>query len=132
MNFNNFYECWQWLYQHPAFWIVDRNGRIPFSDGFGNVLDVEVVKINPKTKKIEDNDEHNTETRIWLEVGTYFWEDETGCYTISHDADLDCGGRTFEKAIMNLANLVKEKYGDYSQDYMDLPFEARLPELNHK
>ena len=32
------------------------------------------------------------------------------CYT--HDIDLDCGGDTFEEAIIELAKLVKKYYGD--------------------
>lgn len=89
----SFYESWYYLEEHPIF-----NGK------FQNLLDIEVVKVNPKTKKIEDNVELNTLTQIWLEIGPCI---KNG---YSHDYDLDCGGDSFEEAIVNLAELVKKIY----------------------
>ena len=90
-----FYEAWNYLNEHPIF-----NGN------FKNCLDIEVVKINPKTKQIDDNKNLNTLTEIWLEIGPYVKNEYT------HDIELDCGGYSFEDAIVNLAYLVKKIYTD--------------------
>lgn len=42
---------------------------------FFDSLNVEVVKINPENETIEDNEELNTETRVWLEFGPYDFEE---------------------------------------------------------
>ena len=44
MNINNFYDAWNYLCQHPM-----------FQNNFNQCLDIEVVKINPKTKEIDLN-----------------------------------------------------------------------------
>lgn len=36
--------------------------------------------------------------------------------TYSHDIELDCGGDTFEEAIIKLANLVRERYPQYAME----------------
>ena len=77
-----------------------------FNERFQSCLDVDVVKVNPKTNCIDDNDSLNTKIQIWLECGPYF-ENQ-----ITHDIDLDCGGNTFEDAIIKLAKLVKKYYTD--------------------
>lgn len=69
-------------------------------------LDIEVVKVNPRTNAIDDNKELNTKVQIWLEAGAYRKE----CRT--HDWELDCGADSFEEAIIELANLVQKRYGD--------------------
>lgn len=91
----NFYESWHYLRNHPI-----------FNDEFEKCLDIEIVKVNPKNKTVEDDTSLNTLTQVWLECGPYSKE----CLT--HDIDLDCGGDTFEEAICVLARLVKELYGD--------------------
>lgn len=91
---------------HDAFNYL--SNHIIFADRFNECLDIEVVKINPKTKSIDDNAALNTETEIWLECGPYY-------NGITHDVDLDCGGKTFEEAIINLRNLVEKKYGNKNQ-----------------
>lgn len=91
----NFYQAWHYLINHPM-----------FNEKFQSCLDVDVVKVNPKTNCVDDNDSLNTKTQIWLECGPYF-ENQ-----ITHDIDLDCGGNTFEDAIIKLAKLVKKYYTD--------------------
>lgn len=93
--FNDFYKAFNYLHKHPL-----------FQERFHECLDIEVVKLNPKTKAIDDNRELNTETNVWLEAGQY------SEYIRYHDLNLDCGGRTFEEAIVKLANLVQQHYGD--------------------
>lgn len=111
----DFFDAFTFLKNHPAF----------DGDLLCGGLDIAVAKVNPKTKRIEDtidpktgslieDREGNTETRIWLETGLK-------CGSIrgqpmwGHDIDLDCGGATFEEAIVTLALKVREKYGDYAR-----------------
>lgn len=93
--FKDFYESFHYLQEHPM-----------FQGCFESCLYIAVVKLNPLTKRIDDNPDLNTEVNVWLECGEY--SSHINC----HDFDLDCGGKTFEEAICELAELVKSKYGD--------------------
>lgn len=97
----DFYDSFHFLLKHPIF-----NNR--FMEG----LDLFVVKVNPETLYIEDDKSKNTKARIWLEAGPYLYDEPHGCKW-SHDHDIDCGGYTFEEAIIKLAELVEKKYGRY-------------------
>lgn len=83
-----------------------------FDGKFLEGLDLMVIKVNPETNEWDCNSLLNTKTVIWFEHGPY--DSKTGMW--SHDTDLDCGGDTFEEAIINLAELVKKKY------YTDKPY----------
>lgn len=104
MKIKDFYEAFHFLDDHPIF--LDEWG----GSHFNRCLDIFVVKVNPETGSIDDNDYLNTQVEIWLECGPY---DPT---MRQHDIDLDCGGKTFDQAIIKLANLVLEKYGDYQKE----------------
>jgi len=99
----NFHTAWSYLDNHMIF--SDRHTTYPDSM-FQQCLDIEIVKVNPKTDSIDDDKTLNTKVQIWLEAGPYL-----GRY-FAHDIDLDCGGDTFEETIIELASLVKQKYGD--------------------
>ena len=92
----DFYTSWKFLEGHKA-----------FNEYFSLGLYVEVVKVNPVTNEIDDDATKNTKVQVWLECGTYV---ETN--GLIHDIDLDCGGDTFEEAIIELAKLVKKYYSD--------------------
>lgn len=113
---NDFYIAYNWLREHPAFFIVDEKGRIPYADGFESNLSIEVVLVNPETNCIDDNKKLNTKTRVWLECGPYIWEKDFNFRASCHDIDLDCGGDSFEEAIIELSKLVRRKYGDYNPE----------------
>ena len=94
----DFYTAWIFLENHKIF-----NGR------FSCDLWFEVVKVDPETNAIDyKNLAKNTKVQIWLEHGPYDAEWDA----CTHDIDLDCGGDTFEEAIIKLAKLVKNKYMD--------------------
>ena len=93
----DFYTAWHFLCEHKIF-----NGF------FENELWIDVVKVNPYTNKIDDDATKNTKVRVWLEHGPYD-EEWNGC---EHDYRLDCGGDTFEEAIIELAKLVQEYFTD--------------------
>lgn len=69
-------------------------------------LDIEIVKVNPETGIIDDDECKNTKVEYWLETGQF---DETEqAYT--HDIRLDCGADSFEEALCELLVLVKKYY----------------------
>lgn len=89
----NFYKAWNYLNNHKI-----------FNNDFMGCLDIGVAKVNPKTNSIDNSFNKNTKVEVWLECGP--WDKECRI----HDIDLDCGGNTFEEAIVKLADLVKNKY----------------------
>jgi len=86
-------------------------------------LDICYSKVD-KTHKINKDLSLNNTIEVWLEFGPYQWLAEesaefgwpvSGCITSLHDIDLDCGGPTFDDALIILARLIKKKYGDYTE-----------------
>lgn len=124
--FTDFHGVYHWLRRHPAFFYNGKRGveAIAPSDryGFWESLEVDVVKVDPTTERIEDDEKRNTATRIWLECGPWgdpkehAWDTYSDKGIPSHDIDLDCGGKTFEEAIIKLARLVNKKYGDHDNN----------------
>lgn len=96
----DFFDSFKFLSEHPI-----------FSDAFSYCLDVDVVKVDPKTDRIEDDERRNTKTQVWLECGPAVIDVHGNAHSI-HDLSLDCGGDTFETAIIQLAKLVEQKYGE--------------------
>lgn len=91
----NFYESWRFLAEHKI-----------FNDSFEyDRLWTHVTKVNPETNKLDDDMAKNTKVQVWLECFV-------GNHGEIHDTDLDCGGDTFEEAIVELAKLVKRHYSD--------------------
>lgn len=122
-KFTDFYDAWWWLMEHPLFRdpiLYDKYNYNPelakaVSQSFLKALDIDFQKVNPATKMIDDNPFLNTKVECWLECGGAYVED--GHTYFYHDMDLDCGGDTFEEAIVNLANLVAHLYsGEFKDD----------------
>ena len=99
----DFYDAIHFLIRHPMF------------DGmFWEALDIDVVKVDPRTNSINDDSSKNTKTEVWLEAGGHIPEldsPRSGRHAFYHDYTLDCGGDTFEEAIIKLADLVLKNYG---------------------
>lgn len=108
----DFYTAWNWLYHHPSFFHLDI-GNAP---GFMSNLEVMTAKVDPSTGRVEDDETRNTKVEIWLEAGPYTKEPGFEGEVPNHDYRLDCGGDTYEQAIIKMANLVLEYYGDYKSD----------------
>lgn len=108
MKQDKFYKAWEYLENHPYFQVKIKGkiGNWQYSC-FNQSLDIEVVLVCPITKHIEDNPKNNTLTQVWLESGAWDYE-HAQC---THDYKLDCGGDTFEEAIIKLSKLVKKHYG---------------------
>ena len=101
----DFKEAWDFLNNHKIFWLEIGTSEDYYINMFDECLTIAVVKVNPQTKEIDNNENLNTQTEVWLECGP-FDENDT-----IHDIDLDCGADTFEQAIIKLSNLVLKKYG---------------------
>jgi len=94
---------------YEAFWwLNDNHERWPIRS-----LDVDMAKVNPKTGRIDDDEAKNTRVDYWLEGGPFGKKHEA----YMHDPNLDCGGETFEEAIVKYAELVKKHYGNRSDIY---------------
>lgn len=110
--FFDFYDAWYFLENHRIFQLEE-------CSVFSECLSIEVVRVNPNTDEIDDDESKNIITRVWLECGPWCHPDELPDEAKkdwpdgvpSHDVDLDCGAPTFEEAVIELANLVAEKYG---------------------
>jgi hypothetical protein len=76
------------------------------------------AKVDETGRVNKDDRSRNTATEVWLEFGPEEydypcdWYQETDRMEF-HDPDLDCGGPTFDAALVELAGLVLEHYGDY-------------------
>ena len=108
----DFIDSWYWLDDHPIF--RDTYGCSRFQE----CLWIDVVKVNPETLSIDDDERLNTRTRVWLESGPWLVADAQNEPSIvfdqaQHDYNLDVGGDTYEKAIKHLAEKVRELYGEY-------------------
>lgn len=84
----------------------------------------------PKTNRIEDDQTKNTKLQYWVEILIPFkldWNKEDTKYHYSpgteyahmHDWKLDCGGDTYELAILKAHRLMTKKYGKTSRDLID-------------
>lgn len=107
---NKFYEAYNFLNEHDIFKLKYKlkDGTPVDVNKFYRCLETDVVKVNPETMAIDDDESKNTLVQVWLECGPWDEEDNIPC----HDYDLDCYGNTFEEAVIELAKLVKEKYGE--------------------
>ena len=113
MDINNFYDAFQYLTEHYIF--KDNNNISRFNE----CVYIDVVKVNPETMEISDNDDENTKIQVWLECGPYLPEDDEYYEGAEHDIDLDCGADTYEEAIVILAKLVWAKYDVDDVDDVD-------------
>lgn len=101
-------EASWWLTDHPIF--QDENN---FSY-FYHHLDINYVKVDPRTLFISEDTDRNTKVQCWLESGPLIRLDEYGNKNVaSHDIKLDCGHDSMELAMIDLAGLVLREYGDY-------------------
>ena len=120
IQFTDFYEAYHFLKEHPMTKLPFKDNPQIYHNGFERCLDIEIVKVNPKTNAIDSDDNLNTEIRVWLEFGKLEYNEyvEEGYYSFiaNHDTRLDCGGKTFEEAIIKLANLVKLYYHDNGKE----------------
>jgi len=127
-NPDDFYNAYHYLNWHPAFWKFYGQDNMSHTErfhekylvedrGVEHRIEVYVAKINPITGQAEDYPELNIKTEVWLETGKVRWPSENfnGYEVYFHDHELDCGGDTYEQAIVTMARLVHDKYGNDRQ-----------------
>lgn len=82
-------------------------------------LDIHYAQVD-ETGHVNKDESKNVNIECWLEFGPVEWgydgyadasKGERERLLNYHDIDLDCGAPTFDEAIVELANLVLEKYG---------------------
>lgn len=126
-------ETIKWVLNHPV-WIYprkrDREGEgeivkellsddLDYLPDFGweNCITIIPMFVNPETKRVDEDESKNTHFEVWLEAGPPMMPDEHfDNVLVSHDINLDCGGDTLDEALISLAALVKEHYGDYKKE----------------
>ncbi len=114
-NLNEFFDAWWFLNKHPEF----KDKESPEIDqSIFNDMWVYVTKVNPLTNTIEDDEALNIETRVWLEWGPmeYVTDFDKPFWCGTHDVKLDCGGGTYEEAIIEMAKLVEKYYGNFPKE----------------
>ena len=83
-----YYEAYRFLKKHPK-------------GDFWDNMESALVMVDSVTHRAHRIPGRNTCLEVWL---------ETGPVEGSHDIRLDCGGSTFEHAIVKMATLVKKYY----------------------
>ena len=82
-------------------------------------LSIHYAKVGPDGR-VNDDPSLNVNPECWLEFGPMEWDypsqwhKETSRMNF-HDIELDCGGKTFDEALVKLAKLVLKQYGDYRE-----------------
>jgi hypothetical protein len=123
-NPRDFYTAFWFLNLHPANQRqLGQRPTLVFYSGLMENLYLMVVKVDPKTKRIEGK-KHDKKTNVWVEWGPWIEEGEKGFDTpaggmSSHDPRVDTGGKSFERAIINLAHNIYVLYGDQRETKSD-------------
>jgi hypothetical protein len=118
-NPGSFYNAWHYLDSHPVFWKFRGDGDMPHPQRIHerhlmhdqrlmDSVTIDVVKVNPATNSYDDNEELNTKTQVWIEMGKWGWPgtdtgDPQGRDAHWHDTELDCGADDFQSAIITAA-----------------------------
>jgi len=69
-------------------------------------IEITMMKVNPVTRKVEDDQHINTHIEYWVETGQFNEE----FMAFEHDIRLDCGGDSYDEAIIKLLKLVRKFY----------------------
>ena len=102
-KFKNSFDAFWWAFNHPKF------RGVPF---YEPTIDLVPHMVNPDNETIERDKTLNTSLRWWVEgIGHTSLDD--GSIVGYNDYDLHTGGKTADEAVINFANLVYKKHGDY-------------------
>lgn len=115
-RFTDFYTAYNFLAEHKMVQIPYPKDSEYIGNFFEKCLYVEVVKVNPETGIIDYDNKEDSKTQVWLEFGPIEYDDHSNEVVPVHDCHLDCGGNTYEEAIINLANLVNLYYHDNGEE----------------
>ena len=103
-------ELMEKFYEADGYLLEQYEKRYPdeYND-YGDMLEIQVVKVNPDTMRMEDDHSLNTKVQVWLEFGWKEYSEESKTYIYTHDIDFDCGADTYEEALIELVRLMKKK-----------------------
>lgn len=119
-NPDDFHSAWHYLNEHPLFWSLAGTRAKPaeahekylvHENGFPHALDIFVMKVDPKTRRVEDDESRNTKTEVWYEICMTHWPSQYDDVRV-HAWQIDGGGETYEEAIVKAAQQVHETYGN--------------------
>jgi hypothetical protein len=121
---NDFYNAYQYVNLHPIFYSfapfptgpedkhpvpVQHERHLIHDQGIDRIT-ILVVRVNPATRRIEDDPALNTATRVWFETGAVDWTGDTRVRI--HDTRFDGGAKTYESAIIKVARAIHAHYGN--------------------
>jgi len=124
------YNAYWYIDGHPVFWKFTRNVYKDYpKNHVSNLIhegamrsgwpEITPHKVNPETRRIEEDEEKNTVIEWWYEFGP---TDLFGGMT-SHDYELDGGTASYDAAVIEIAFKIHEYYGndralvDYGDEY---------------
>lgn len=140
----DFFKAWYFLLEHSYYQHPNHRGTDDswLYTCFPRQINIDVVKVNPVTDRIDDDERFNTKVKIWLETGSWLKEDQfpdlpslvEGYTDHVHDMYLDSVGDTFEEAVIDLASRMKVYYDDKGErtDIQNEKIEAFFEELNRR
>lgn len=105
LKLNDFVSAWYFLKYHAIF-KSGADTKFP-----SPCLHIRVLKVDSQTNRIYDLNSKNTKPWIFLECYPIAKSESSLLAVPSVDTNLNCGAPTFEKAIIKLAKLVLEHYG---------------------
>jgi len=114
-NPQDLYRAWMWLAYHPVFWYHGHEERRHISTlaetrGVHEGLELQPAMVNKKTRRTE-GPWKNREVEIWVEVFPASLTRGKGDIRL-HDTELDTGAPTYEEALIKVAGMLYERYGN--------------------
>lgn len=117
LEINNIYDAVKFLQEcvYLSKPIFNSNSKIiDFIDGSFSSIDIEPVKVNPRTHEVDDIKSLNTEIKIWIECGYYSISNK--CW--SHDVRFDGSGSSLDDAFIYLAKAIQIEYPYLRKDFV--------------
>lgn len=119
-NPDDVYNAWQYLNRHPLFWYLAGRRDKPVEahekylqaeHGVREGLETCVVKVNPETRSIDEDETKNTKIEFWYELCFTSWPGQWDDVR-THAYTLDGGGDTYEACVIKAAKQIHEVYGN--------------------
>lgn len=103
----NAWNAWRFLKSHYIF--RDEEGSV-----LAKCLDCDLREVNPATCAVDDDPAKNTAVRWFFKCSMWCRAKDNGLGEplAVPVPELNCDAATFEEAIVKLANLVRDRYGD--------------------
>lgn len=108
-KFRNVCEAYSWIMDHP---------KLVFEKVVEPWIDLTPHMVNPETREVDEDSSLNTHLEWWIEGGGHsrvYDFDKNGSVIGHNDYDLHTGGDTADEAVINFAQKVFEKHGDYEE-----------------